>query len=72
MVLEELAVLWTILAVATAPSCRRSEFSCENGRCVPLNRYCDAANDCGDSSDEPRQCTRKFRTFITILSGKFG
>ncbi|KAJ9577578.1 hypothetical protein L9F63_005845 [Diploptera punctata] len=60
IVVEVLIVLWTLLVMTAAPSCRRSEFSCENGRCVPLNHYCDAANDCGDSSDEPRQCTREF------------
>ncbi|KDR18394.1 hypothetical protein L798_07556, partial [Zootermopsis nevadensis] len=43
--------------------CRRSEFPCENGRCVPLNRLCDAADDCGDSSDEPRFCTPCNRTY---------
>jgi hypothetical protein len=53
------AVLAVVLVTASTPTCRRSEFPCDNGRCVPLNRYCDAANDCGDSSDEPRFCTRK-------------
>ncbi|GBP76644.1 Low-density lipoprotein receptor-related protein 8 [Eumeta japonica] len=37
--------------------CRISEYQCTNKRCVPINRYCDGGNDCGDSSDEPRHCT---------------
>ncbi|XP_034252520.1 uncharacterized protein LOC117652003 [Thrips palmi] len=45
------------------PACRLSEYFCDNGRCVPLNRYCDAANDCGDASDEPRGCTPCNRTY---------
>lgn len=59
MVAVAVAILTIVLVVTSTPACRRSEFPCNNGRCVPLNRYCDAANDCGDSSDEPRFCTRK-------------
>ncbi|PNF42914.1 hypothetical protein B7P43_G12327 [Cryptotermes secundus] len=59
MVTLLVAVLTIVLVTTSTPTCRRSEFPCNNGRCVPLNRYCDAANDCGDSSDEPRFCTRK-------------
>lgn len=39
--------------------CRISEYLCTNKKCVPVNRFCDGKNDCGDSSDEPRHCTRK-------------
>ncbi|KAJ8725473.1 hypothetical protein PYW08_003656 [Mythimna loreyi] len=39
--------------------CRISEYLCTNKKCIPINRYCDGSNDCGDSSDEPRHCTRK-------------
>lgn len=45
---------------AVQHSCRISEFACNNGRCVPADRYCDGDNDCGDKSDEPRYCNRKF------------
>lgn len=52
-------------------ACRLSEYNCDNGRCVPLNRFCDNINDCGDSSDEPRYCTSKcsfcFEFFIVGL-----
>lgn len=37
--------------------CAMSEHTCDNGRCIPLNKYCDNVDDCGDSSDEPRFCT---------------
>lgn len=58
-----LLLLLLALAEAGAPKCKISEFTCTNGRCVPLNRYCNVANDCGDSSDEPRYCTREYTIF---------
>lgn len=42
--------------------CSLSQFTCSNGNCVDLNRYCNNVNDCGDSSDEPRFCTSKYST----------
>ncbi|XP_028157307.1 low-density lipoprotein receptor-related protein-like [Ostrinia furnacalis] len=43
--------------------CRISEYLCANKKCIPINRFCDGTNDCGDSSDEPRHCTRCNRTY---------
>ncbi|XP_072943885.1 uncharacterized protein [Epargyreus clarus] len=43
--------------------CRISEYQCMNKKCVPINRFCDGTNDCGDSSDEPRHCTRCNKTY---------
>lgn len=40
--------------------CSLSQFTCSNGKCVDLNRYCDNVNDCGDGSDEPRFCTSEY------------
>lgn len=40
--------------------CSMSEFTCTNSNCIPVNKFCDKANDCGDNSDEPRYCTRKY------------
>uniref|UniRef100_T1JBM9 CUB domain-containing protein n=1 Tax=Strigamia maritima TaxID=126957 RepID=T1JBM9_STRMM len=57
-----LAILAAFL-VSVVISCRISEFFCDNGRCIGLDRFCDGKNDCGDKSDEPRQCTRCNRTF---------
>ncbi|XP_025837357.1 uncharacterized protein LOC108732223 [Agrilus planipennis] len=51
-------------ATATPRSCRVSEFACASGQqCVPLNRFCNGINDCNDSSDEPRYCTKCNRTY---------
>lgn len=47
-------------------TCRPSEFRCLNGRCVGINKYCNNQNDCGDSSDEPRFCTRKYISSKTV------
>lgn len=58
--LDIAAILCLVTAViATAPGCKVSEFLCGNGKCITLNRVCNNVNDCGDSSDEPRYCTRK-------------
>ncbi|XP_034840103.1 uncharacterized protein [Maniola hyperantus] len=43
--------------------CRISEYQCFNKKCVPINRFCDGSNDCGDASDEPRHCTRCNKTY---------
>uniref|UniRef100_A0A1B0CN39 CUB domain-containing protein n=1 Tax=Lutzomyia longipalpis TaxID=7200 RepID=A0A1B0CN39_LUTLO len=47
--------------------CAMSEHTCTNGKCVPLNKFCDNINDCGDSSDEPRFCTPCNRTYYGNL-----
>lgn len=50
----------------TSIGCSLSEFSCSNGKCIPISKYCDRLNDCDDSSDEPRFCTRKY-SLINML-----
>lgn len=47
-------------------NCSMSEFTCINGKCVQLNKFCDKINDCGDNSDEPRFCTSTFTHFLEI------
>ena len=32
--------------------CSSSQFTCNNGNCVPLSYKCDRDNDCGDNSDD--------------------
>ncbi|XP_044271339.1 uncharacterized protein LOC123015593 [Tribolium madens] len=59
-----LLLLLAEAAGAPATNCKLSEFACNNGRCIPLNKYCNVLNDCGDSSDEPRYCTRCNRTYF--------
>ncbi|XP_073842402.1 uncharacterized protein isoform X2 [Musca autumnalis] len=51
------------MLASTIPQCTLSEYSCSNGRCVPLSKYCNNINDCGDGSDEPRFCSRCNRTY---------
>lgn len=44
-------------------TCKISEFSCRNSQlCLPLDRYCDGRDDCGDKSDEPKGCTGELQT----------
>lgn len=39
-------------------ACKISEFACRGGSiCLPLDKYCDGRDDCGDLSDEPKFCT---------------
>lgn len=52
-----------LLPLIQQQPCSISELTCSNGKCVPLNKYCDNINDCGDSSDEPRFCTSEYRNF---------
>ena len=35
-----------------------TEFSCNNGKCIPVLWKCDFDNDCGDDSDEPAHICR--------------
>lgn len=57
-----LALLWitVVNGAEVTVKCKVSEFSCQNGRCVTINKYCNNINDCGDSTDEPRHCTREY------------
>lgn len=40
--------------------CSLSEFTCLNGKCIPISKFCDRNNDCDDNSDEPRFCTSEY------------
>ncbi|XP_071449874.1 uncharacterized protein [Hetaerina americana] len=50
-------------AGSPAAGCRKWEFACRNGRCVPGTKYCDSMDNCGDLSDEPRHCSPCNRTY---------
>jgi hypothetical protein len=48
-------------------SCKISEFACKgSGLCLPLDRYCDGIDHCGDFSDEPKFCTGELGEAMTI------
>ncbi|KAF4531311.1 hypothetical protein B566_EDAN018310 [Ephemera danica] len=36
--------------------CGPTELRCKNGHCVPKSRYCNGMDDCGDGTDEPKDC----------------
>lgn len=40
--------------------CRLSEMLCDTGQCISLDKFCNGEDDCGDKSDEPKSCTRKY------------
>lgn len=63
---DELLVTPAALRSYEQRGCSLSEFTCINLRCVPLSKYCDRANDCGDNSDEPRFCTRKLNWLLPL------
>lgn len=53
---------------AGAGPCRLSELLCDTGQCISMDKYCNGEDDCGDKSDEPKSCTRKYFPFLTHLS----
>ncbi|XP_050030490.1 uncharacterized protein [Dermacentor andersoni] len=55
----------------TSPACKLYEFSCDNGKCVGPNRYCDGTDDCGDGSDEPVACSNCNRTYYGQQGAKY-
>ncbi|XP_035222728.1 sortilin-related receptor-like, partial [Stegodyphus dumicola] len=40
----------------TSVSCKEDEFACHNNICISRSKLCDGVNDCGDYSDEGRDC----------------
>lgn len=65
------SMIRTRLIETKISSCKNLvEFTCDNGKCVPLSRFCDGSDDCGDSSDEPLACTSKLLFIFSTLTSK--
>ena len=47
-------------------SCRDDGFTCDDGQCVHISKYCDFVQDCDDGTDE-QECGKQF----SFLSSKF-
>ncbi|XP_025410123.1 uncharacterized protein LOC112683335 isoform X2 [Sipha flava] len=43
--------------------CQLSEFMCDTGYCVAMDKFCNGNDDCGDKSDEPPYCSPCNRTY---------
>lgn len=57
-------LLLNLNAILLVKSCKISEFPCKGGTvCLPLDKFCDGKNDCGDFSDEPKFCTGEWIKF---------
>ncbi|KAK0171075.1 hypothetical protein PV328_008837, partial [Microctonus aethiopoides] len=50
-------IIVVVFTATTVFCCRQSEFQCGNGRCITLNKVCNAVDDCGDGTDEIRACS---------------
>ncbi|XP_076366116.1 uncharacterized protein LOC143255011 isoform X3 [Tachypleus tridentatus] len=65
-------VISELKAPMSSALCGVSEFSCDNGKCVRQNMYCNGREDCGDGSDEPRGCVAACnRTFNGEVNVKY-
>jgi hypothetical protein len=52
------------LCVAVSRTCSDKEFSCDNGRCIPLHWQCDNEKDCSNGDDElPSVCRESLLRF---------
>ena len=51
--------------------CNNFQFTCDDGRCIPIYWKCDGDNDCGDNSDEDH-CGRDIQDTAHVLGGKPG
>lgn len=58
LIATAIILLALLLRIRGSHACKISEFPCRAGAlCLPLDKYCDGRDDCGDASDEPKYCT---------------
>ncbi|XP_022251552.1 uncharacterized protein LOC106467644 [Limulus polyphemus] len=48
--------------------CQFTEFSCGNGNCISLNKFCDGRDDCGNGNDEALGCTGSLNVSTALLA----
>lgn len=61
LVLMLMAAVQLVATARVTHGCQISEFACRGGAlCLPLDKYCDGRDDCGDASDEPKFCTGEY------------
>ncbi|GCB72649.1 hypothetical protein scyTo_0002111 [Scyliorhinus torazame] len=44
-------------------ACGKDEFTCSNGKCIPVELQCDMFNDCADGGSDEHACTRNYNEF---------
>jgi len=52
----------------TGVKCTTSQFTCDDGGCIPDTWFCDGIIDCSDSSDEPDGCEYMNNSTITTTT----
>ncbi|KAI5710365.1 hypothetical protein M8J75_008022 [Diaphorina citri] len=51
--------------------CKKTEFRCNNGRCIPQAWVCEGEDDCKDNSDETaKECHEMQTVFVRIVLRK--
>lgn len=62
------SVLSCLFLSVAQMTCGVDEFRCkDSGRCIPARWKCDGEDDCGDSSDEPKEeCGAFIRSYLDL------
>lgn len=54
-------------AKSSSPSCKKTEFQCNNQECISSNKYCNGTPDCKDGSDEIETCSGEWIIIIIVI-----